>query len=75
MKIQYDREAGALYMEVRSTQPHHVVDIPGAVGFSVDVDEEGNLVGIEVLSASKALGKDLTSITVEDMTAAAAKSA
>jgi uncharacterized protein YuzE len=67
LKIQYDREADAIYIAIRSGTAHHVVDIPGATGFSVDVDAEGNLVGIEVLEASRTLGTDMASITVEDL--------
>jgi uncharacterized protein YuzE len=66
MKIQYDSEADALYIQVRRARPHHGIDIPGARGFSVDVDRKGNIVGIEILHASKALGKELCSVTVED---------
>jgi uncharacterized protein YuzE len=70
MKIQYDREADAVYIEVRKAVPHHVVDIPGSRGFSVDVDESGEIVGIEILQASKTLGESLGTLTVEDLMSA-----
>jgi uncharacterized protein YuzE len=71
MRIEYDREADALYIRVSKTKPHRVIDLPGVSGFGVDVDEAGNLVGIEVLRASKALGSELSTLTVEDVLAAA----
>jgi uncharacterized protein YuzE len=71
MRIEYDREGDALYIQVSKTKPHHVIDLPGATGFSVDVDQAGNLVGIEILQASKALGNELSTLTVEDVLATA----
>jgi uncharacterized protein YuzE len=48
MKISYDKEIDALYI--------NFVDIPGVDSFEIspdyiaDVDEQGNLIGIEVLN-------------------------
>ena len=67
MRIQYDREVDALYIQVRDVEPDHVVDIPGTFGFSADVDSSGSLVGIEILQATKLLGADLKSLTIEDL--------
>ena len=67
MKIQYDREADALYIELRKVKPHHNVDIDEAKGVSMDVDEKGHIVGIEILDASRLLGEELGRVTVEDL--------
>jgi len=67
MKIQYDREADALYIQLRRAKPHHNVEVPEARGISIDVDREGRIVGIEVLDASKLLGEDLGQVTVENL--------
>lgn len=65
MKIEYDPEADALYIQIReAVRPSDNIDIEE--GVTVDVDEHGHIVGLEVLDASKRLSpSDLTSITIE----------
>jgi uncharacterized protein YuzE len=55
MKVQHDREADAIYIEVSSARPDHGIDVPGLPGISVDVDNAGRIVGIEILDVSKTI--------------------
>jgi uncharacterized protein YuzE len=67
MKIEYDPEADALYIQIReAARSSDNIDIEE--GVTVDVDEQGHIVGLEVLDASKRLSSsDLTSITIEKL--------
>ena len=66
MKIEYDPEADALYIQVREAHPNDNIDIEE--GVTVDVDEHGHIVGLEILDASKRLSpSDLTSISIEKL--------
>jgi uncharacterized protein YuzE len=60
VKIEYDPEADALYIQIREAHPDDNIDIEE--GVTVDVDEHGHIVGVEVLDASKRLSpSDLAS--------------
>ena len=64
MKIEYDPEADALYIQIREVRPHDNIDIED--GVTVDVDAEGHIVGVEMLDASKRLSpSDLANITIQ----------
>jgi uncharacterized protein YuzE len=65
MKITYDSEADALYVELRSAaQRHGSEDIED--GVVADFDAEGHIIGIEILDASERLTqKDLTAVSYE----------
>jgi len=64
VKIEYDPEADALYIQIREVHPHDNIDIED--GVTVDVDAEGHIVGVEILDASKRLSpSDLTNITIQ----------
>jgi uncharacterized protein YuzE len=67
VKIEYDPEADALYIQIReAARPSDNIDIEE--GVTVDVDEQGHIVGLEVLDASKRLSSsDLTTITIEKL--------
>ncbi len=66
MKIEYDPEADALYIQIREAHPSDNIDIED--GVTVDVDEHGHIVGLEVLDATKRLSpSDLASITIEKL--------
>jgi uncharacterized protein YuzE len=66
MRISYDKEVDALYVHLRKVRPSHGVDIED--GVTVDMDAEGHIVGIEVLDASKRLGREqLHSVTLENL--------
>jgi uncharacterized protein YuzE len=64
VKIEYDPEADALYIQLRQVRVEDGVDIEE--GVSVDLDGEKHIVGIEILDASKRLSAaDLSSIVIE----------
>ena len=66
MKIEYDPEADALYIQIREADPDDNIDIEE--GVTVDVDEHGHIVGVEILDASKRLSpSDLTRVTIEKL--------
>ena len=66
MKIEYDREADALYIQLREAYVEDNIDIEE--GITIDLDEKRHIVGIEVLDASKKLSlKDLVNITIENL--------
>ena len=66
MKIEYDREADALYIQLREVDVEDNIDIEE--GITVDLDEKRHIVGIEILDASKKLSlKDLVNITIENL--------
>ena len=53
MKIEYDPEVDALYIELRDVNADRNIDIEE--GVSVDLDAEGHIVGLEILDASQKL--------------------
>ena len=66
MRISYDKEVDALYINLRDVKPSHGVDIEE--GVTVDVDAEGHIVGIEVLDAAERLGLEaLLNVSIENM--------
>lgn len=66
MKIEYDREADALYIQLREAYADDNIDIED--GITIDVDEKRNVIGIEILDASKKLSlKDLVNISIENL--------
>ena len=67
MRITYDPEADALYIAFRKdpsvAETHQVND-----DISVDLDEQGRIVGLEVLFASKQIPRsELFSLVFEDL--------
>ena len=66
MKIEYDKQADALYILLREAQVDDNIDIEE--GVTVDLDEKRHIVGIEILDASKKLSlKDIVNITIENL--------
>jgi len=66
MKISYDKEADALYIQLREANVDDNIDIEE--GVTVDLDGKKHIVGIEILDASKKLSlKDLINITIENL--------
>lgn len=66
MKIQYDKEADALYIQLREASVDDNIDIEE--GVTVDLDEKRHIVGIEILDASKRLSlEDLVNITIQNL--------
>ena len=71
MKIEYDPEADALYIQIREVPAAENVDIEE--GVTVDLDHDRHIVGIEILDASKRLSpSDLASIVIHKLTIEAA---
>jgi len=66
MEIEYDKEADALYIQLREAYADDNIDIEE--GITVDLDEKRHIVGIEILDASKKLSlKDIVNITIENL--------
>ncbi|MCK5569055.1 MAG: DUF2283 domain-containing protein [Spirochaetes bacterium] len=51
MKIQYDKKVDTAYIKLSNLKPTGVVEI--IEGFNIDTTDEGKIVGIEILNASK----------------------
>ncbi|MFO0795595.1 MAG: DUF2283 domain-containing protein [Candidatus Brocadiaceae bacterium] len=51
MKIYYDKEVDAAYLKLSEYEPTGVIEI--SEGINVDVTEKEEIVGIEILDASK----------------------
>ncbi len=51
MKIYYDKDVDALYIELGNKKPDGVIEI--AEGVNLDTTEDGKIVGIEILNASQ----------------------
>ena len=65
MKITYDREADAVYIEVREITDSNSYSLEIANYTVLDIDEDNNLLGIEILNASKVI--DLSELVVKDV--------
>jgi uncharacterized protein YuzE len=66
LKIEYDKQADALYILLREAQVDDNIDIEE--GVTVDLDEKRHIVGIEILDASKKLSlKNIVNITIENL--------
>ncbi len=66
MKIEYDKEADALYIQLREANVDDNIDIED--GVTIDLDGKKHIVGIEILDASKKLSlKDIVNITIENL--------
>ncbi len=51
MKIYYDNEIDALYIKLGDDEPDGVIEIDE--GINIDLTEDGKIVGIEIIDASK----------------------
>lgn len=66
MKIEYSKEADALYVYFREIEVAKSKEIEE--GVVVDLDKEGHIVGIEVLDASKRLKpSELVNVNIENL--------
>ncbi|MBI4208986.1 MAG: DUF2283 domain-containing protein [Deltaproteobacteria bacterium] len=66
MKIEYDNEADALYIQLREAEVDDNIDLEE--GISVDLDKNRHAVGIEILDVSKRLSfEDLANISIENL--------
>lgn len=53
MKVYYDKEVDALYMNLSDESPNGAIEM--TEGVNLDTTSEGKIVGIEILNASKKL--------------------
>lgn len=66
MRIEYDKEADALYIQLREVNVEDNIDIEE--GITVDLDGNRHVVGIEILDASKKLSlSDMANITIQNL--------
>ena len=66
MKIEYDREIDALYIYLQEKEVVKTTELSDVV--KVDLDEEGNLIGIEVLDATQRYSlSDIFNISTENL--------
>ncbi|MBE0512494.1 DUF2283 domain-containing protein [Candidatus Bathyarchaeota archaeon] len=57
MRVQYDAKADAMYIWLRKTK--YEISEELAENVILDLDKRGRIIGIEILDASKNLGKEL----------------
>jgi uncharacterized protein YuzE len=50
VKIEYDKESGALYFRLREGKPDHAEDLSEKANVYPHVDSEGNVLGLGALS-------------------------
>jgi len=66
LRIEYDKQADALYILLREAHVDDNIDIEE--GVTVDLDEKRHIVGIEILDASKKLSlQNIVNITIENL--------
>lgn len=66
MKIEYSKSVDALYIRLREAKIVDSMDIEE--GVTVDLDEKGHIVGLEILDASEKLNiSDLVNISIENL--------
>ncbi|WP_089724941.1 DUF2283 domain-containing protein [Candidatus Thiosymbion oneisti] len=56
MKVHYDEEVDALYLNLSNEEPDGVIEI--AEGVNIDTTDDGRLTGIEILKASDKMNLD-----------------
>jgi uncharacterized protein YuzE len=56
LKLTYDPDVDALYVQLKDTPPTDSVDY--AAGLTLEFDADGDVVGVEILDASQRLDAD-----------------
>jgi uncharacterized protein YuzE len=56
MKVSYDRDVDAVYLELLKGEPDGVIEV--AEGIHIDVTTDGKILGIELLDASRKVSLD-----------------
>lgn len=51
MKIEYDREVDAVYIYLQNKEVTRTIEVQE--GISIDLDDQGRLIGVEILDATK----------------------
>lgn len=68
MRIGYDNEVDALQVWFANAKPVDSRDV--AEGVTIDLDEQGNIVGLEVLDAAEKLGlESILTVTIDTLLA------
>jgi uncharacterized protein YuzE len=66
MKIEYSKSVDALYIRIREAPVVDSTDIEE--GVTVDLDENGHIVGLEILDASDKMNlSDIVNISIENL--------
>lgn len=65
MKIHYDAEVDALYIEFHSLTPGTAENRPLSDEVTANYGPDGRLAGLEILDASAVLGEDLKKLVFE----------
>lgn len=66
MKIEYDKEIDALYIRIQEKYVAKTQEIEE--GINIDLDEEGKLIGIEIIGAKERYPlKDIFNISTENL--------
>jgi len=65
MKIKYDSEVDALYIELRDILAAKNIDIEE--GVTIDLDKDGHIVGIEILDAQEKLKGSLAQLEINEI--------
>ena len=66
MKIEYDREVDALYVQLQEKYVERTIEIEE--GINIDLDESGKLIGIEILDATERYSlSDIFNISTENL--------
>jgi len=66
MRIEYDREANALYIQMQEKAVARTREIES--GLLIDFDEENNLVGIEILDVTQRyVLSDIVNLHIENL--------
>jgi uncharacterized protein YuzE len=66
MKIEYDRDADALYVRLQEKYVARTAEIED--GLNLDIDDEGKLIGLEVLDATRRYSlSDIFNISTENL--------
>ncbi len=65
-KIEYSKDVDALYIKIRDAKIVDSMDVEK--GVTIDIDEKGHIVGIEILDASEKLNpSELANISIENI--------
>ncbi len=66
MKIEYDKEVDALYIRIQEKHVSRTQEVSD--GVNLDFDEEGRLIGLEVLGASERYSlSDIFNLSTENL--------
>ncbi len=65
MRISYDAEVDALYIQLRDLEPGQAENRELAGGIVADFGPDGLLAGLEILDASRVLGPDKEKVILE----------